>query len=195
MPFLAPEGYVPAHDPDIVPDAASATALAKSMPENAYWQISPLKRCQQTAAQIEKAMIELGRPIAVQKILTPEIIEQDLGDWAGAKLDDVWAELESAPRHNFSFQTADLIPPNGESFAQQYQRIADFMTDFSARISQETAAPYLFRPCPHDKSGDCLLHGSAAGQGIIDTNRQLQPNHLSFSAPSICPLCRRAMAG
>ena len=144
-PSWRPEGYVPAHDPDIVPDAASANALAKNLPENAHWQISPLKRCQQTAAQIEKAMIELGRPVAVQKTLTPEIIEQDLGDWAGAKLDDVWAELESAPRHNFSFQTADLIPPNGESFAQQYQRIADFMTDFSARISQaEDIRPHIF---------------------------------------------------
>ena len=47
-------------------------SLAKSLPENAHWQISPKcvwKRCQQTAAQIEKAMIEfeLGRPVAVQK--------------------------------------------------------------------------------------------------------------------------------
>ena len=104
-PSWRPEGHVPAHDPDIVPDRASADALARMLPDAAHWLISPLKRCQQTAAQLEQTLTRMGRPCAAQKTITNEIIEQDLGQWAGAKLDNVWAELQSAPRHNFSFQT------------------------------------------------------------------------------------------
>ena len=144
-PSWRPEGHVPAHDPDIVPDSASADALARMLPDAGHWLISPLKRCQQTAAQLEQALNQMGRPGAAQKTITNEIIEQDLGQWAGAKLDNVWAELENAPRHNFSFQTAELIPPKGESFAQQYQRISAFMDRFSAEISTtEDSRPHIF---------------------------------------------------
>ena len=91
-PSWRPEGHVPAHDPDIVPDSASANALARMLPDAAHWLISPLKRCQQTAAQLEQALNQMGRPGAAQKTITNEIIEQDLGQWAGAKLDNVWAD-------------------------------------------------------------------------------------------------------
>lgn len=144
-PSWRPEGHVPAHDPDIVPDAASAAALAQMLPDDAYWHISPLRRCQQTAAQIEEILVQCDRPAPREKTTEYRIIEQDLGKWAGAKLDDVWAELADAPRHNFSFQTPELVPPDGESFAAQYERIALFLKNFSDKMSEaEEARAHIF---------------------------------------------------
>ncbi len=139
------KGHVPTHDPDIVPDAESANALAQMLPDDAYWQISPLKRCKQTATQIERALLQLGRPAPRRKNIEHQIIEQNLGKWAGAKLDDVWKELANAPRHNFSFQTPEIIPPNGESFATQYERISLYLEKFSNKISEtEDKRPHIF---------------------------------------------------
>ena len=135
-PSWRPEGHVPTYDPDIVPDTAAATALAQMLPDDAYWHISPLRRCQQTAAQIEDILIQRFRPPPRKKTVEHQIIEQDLGKWAGAKLDDVWKELAGAPRHNFSFQTPELTPPDGESFAAQYERISLFLKNFSDKISK-----------------------------------------------------------
>ena len=144
-PSWRPNGHVPAHDPDIVPDAACANALAQMLPDDAHWQISPLRRCQQTAAQIEEILRQVGRPPPRKKTIEHEIIEQDLGRWAGAKLEDVWAELADAPRHNFSFQTPELTPPDGESFAAQYERISLFLKKFSDKISEtKDTNPHIF---------------------------------------------------
>ena len=79
-PSYRPEGHVPAHDPDIVADEARATALASILPDNAHWLVSPLRRCQQTAAQIEKILHKMGRLAPAEKTITEDIIEQDLHD-------------------------------------------------------------------------------------------------------------------
>jgi len=144
-PSQRPDGHVPAYDPDICPDDNAAAGLCKSLPDGAHWLISPLKRCQQTAQQVEAILTQQNRPVAVQKTIVPEIIEQDLGRWAGMRIQDVRKELENGPSHNFSFQTADLVPPDGESFKMQYQRISAYLEQLSRDLMQsKDGRPHIF---------------------------------------------------
>lgn len=141
-PSWRPLGYVPAHDPDIVPDEAQARHLSTCLGP-AHWIISPLKRCQQTAEQVKKNLT--NRDDIISERFESQIVEQNLGDWAGMKLDEVWEEVKVGPRHNFSFQTADLTPPNGESFAWQYRRISSYLQALERQLERDdNTIPYVF---------------------------------------------------
>ena len=103
-------GYVPDHDPNARYDAGAAERLGRAMPENARWIMSPLKRTRQTAEQVRQHLNHQAQHPEDEHI-EPDIIEQDLGRWAGAQLADVWQELAPLPKHNFSFQRAETQPP------------------------------------------------------------------------------------
>ena len=97
-------GYVPDHDPNARYDAGAAERLGRAMPENARWIMSPLKRTRQTAEQVRQHLNHQAQHPEDEHI-EPDIIEQDLGRWAGSQLTDVWQELAPLPKHNFSFLT------------------------------------------------------------------------------------------
>ena len=127
-------GYVPDYDPNARYDAGAAERLGRAMPENARWIMSPLKRTRQTAEQVRQHLNHQAQHPEDEHI-EPDIIEQDLGRWAGAQLADVWQELAPLPKHNFSFQRAETQPPDGEKFADQCVRIAAYLNAQEVRIA------------------------------------------------------------
>ena len=135
-PVEKEKGYVPGYDPNARYNASAAEQLGRVMPENAHWIISPLKRTRQTAEQVRQHLNHQAQ-YPLSEHIEPDIIEQDLGSWAGAQLADVWEELAPLPKHNFSFQRAETQPPNGERFADQCLRIATYLHTQEVRIAAE----------------------------------------------------------
>ena len=85
--------------------------------------VSPLERCQDTAAPISNA---LGLPIQTE----PGIIECEFGDWTGAELKELfklreWRQVQQSPS-NFRF-------PNGESFTEMQTRMTGAVAALVAR--------------------------------------------------------------
>ena len=59
------------------------------------------------------------------------MVEQNFGDWAGKKISDVWEELKNnKSQHNFSFICPEISPPNGDSYLDQCNRVANFIDNF-----------------------------------------------------------------
>lgn len=101
-------------------DTALFEGVAARLPENAIWYHSPLKRTRQTA----DALINAG---AKPKDLIEDkrIIEMDFGNLNGRELSELIAERDD-PFTGF-FPTSPFIkPPNGESFTELCERIAEF---------------------------------------------------------------------
>ena len=128
----APVKKVKDHLPDLDPDAAinheDIKNVACNIPSGAEWYVSPLMRTIQTAEALAKF-------VTYQNILTDKyLIEQNFGDWQGKKISEVWNELpKDESKHNFSFICPETIPPNGDSFLQQCERVSSWLEaiDFS----------------------------------------------------------------
>ena len=111
-------GCLPPHDPPITDQSHDLTHLLESLPTGADWHISPLQRTRQTA----DLLMALLQPQSIK--MEPALVEQSFGAWDEQPVEDIWKELEDKPRHNWSYMTADRVPPEGESFAQQCARVA-----------------------------------------------------------------------
>lgn len=113
-------GYLPPHDPPINDQPHDLTDLLEALPIGADWHISPLQRTRQTAdlltAQLQPQSIKME----------PALVEQRFGNWDNQPVAEIWKELADKPKHNWSYMTADRVPPDGESFAQQCQRVANW---------------------------------------------------------------------
>ena len=113
-------GHLPPHDPPITNEKHEVSSLIKTLPVGADWHISPLQRTRQTADL-------LMTPLQPQSVkMEPALVEQSFGEWNDQPVADIWKELEDKPRHNWSYMTADRVPPGGESFAQQCVRVASW---------------------------------------------------------------------
>ena len=63
---------------------------------------------------------------------TKKIVEQNFGDWSGKKISKVWEILKNnKKKHNFSFISPEISPPNGESFEEQYKRVVIWLENLS----------------------------------------------------------------
>jgi broad specificity phosphatase PhoE len=94
-------------------------AIARRLPHNAVWVVTPLSRTARTADAIQAA----GYPAATPTV-EPGLIEQDLGDWQGLAHADLPACL-SEPAHAFWPLGATETPPNGESMAHVVTRVGE----------------------------------------------------------------------
>ncbi|MBT6416682.1 histidine phosphatase family protein [Candidatus Puniceispirillum sp.] len=110
--------HLPPHDPPITNQPHDLTSLIEALPKGADWHISPLQRTRQTA-DLLKAQLD---PQSTK--IEPALVEQSFGTWDEQLVADIWKELKDKPRHNWSYMTADRVPPGGESFAQQCLRVA-----------------------------------------------------------------------
>ena len=64
-------------------------------------------------------------------LVEKDLVEQNFGDWAGKKISDVWEELKNnKSQHNFSFICPEICPPNGDSYLDQCDRVANFIDNF-----------------------------------------------------------------
>ena len=88
--------------------------------------MSPLRRTVQTAKALSKYTN------CSKMILENKLVEQNFGDWSGKKISKVWEILKNnKKKHNFSFISPEVSPPNGESFEEQRkkQEEADVMSE------------------------------------------------------------------
>lgn len=108
---------------DVESDCTNSTvfrALSKSLPADAIWITSNLKRARQTALAILR---ESGkRHVAINPIEISTFAEQNLGDWQGLDRAQFDSSRELSP-HKFWVAPADERPPGGESFNDLVDRV------------------------------------------------------------------------
>ena len=125
-PVSSRKGFFPEHDPDAVIKKIQLKKLANVIPGNSIWYVSPLKRTIQTAEALSKYISYS------QKTEEKNLAEQNFGDWSGKKISDVWKILKkNHPKHNFSFISPEVSPPNGESYIQQCKRVSHWLKNLS----------------------------------------------------------------
>jgi broad specificity phosphatase PhoE len=100
--------------------ADELAGLAAQQPWAALWA-SPLERARETATVV-------GKAIALDPRFDPRLAETDTGDWTGRPFAEVIAE---DPDGFAAFRRADkdFRFPGGESFAEQYDRVAAAIAD------------------------------------------------------------------
>ena len=133
-PVVKKSSHVPPADPPIQDLDYRLEWVATMLPQGADWHVSPLLRAHQTAA--------LLTPLLAPKSMTESanLAEMDLGTWAERPVAEVWEEIERGPLHNWSFVTAELEPPGGDSFATLMKRVGSWMDEAAAGF---TAAPQV----------------------------------------------------
>ena len=107
-------------------DRAAFAALAATLPREAVWVVSNLKRSQMTARAIHEAGM-----VAVEPIVEPGFAEQHFGAWQGRVRAEVYAE-----RHDwrgFWLAPAHATPPGGESFVALLERTESAIRRLNAR--------------------------------------------------------------
>ncbi len=92
--------------------------LAPSLPAQAVWITTPLRRTKQTAA----ALFGAGAPPPGDEREEPAFLEQHFGDWQGLTHDELQARRDGA-WHRFWHAPASETPPGGESFADVVSRV------------------------------------------------------------------------
>lgn len=98
----------PAAEADLS-DELTPRRLARCLPSQALWLCSPLARTRAS----QKALTH------VRPLIEPAFVEQDFGDWAGRR----WDELGDASV-GFWLDPARTAPPGGESFETVCARVS-----------------------------------------------------------------------
>ncbi|MEA2933494.1 MAG: alpha-ribazole phosphatase [Variibacter sp.] len=94
-------------------------ALARTLPREAVWVTSNLRRTHETAAAILAAAAHAARP---EPLAVPDFAEQHLGEWQGqVRAEFHAARMTGAPR--FWFSPASERAPGGESFDEMVARV------------------------------------------------------------------------
>ena len=120
------KGFFPEHNPDAVIKNNQLKMLAVLIPNNCVWYVSPLKRAIQTAEALSK-FVTYSTLVRENKL-----IEQNFGDWSGKKISEVWKIIKKIKtKHNFSFISPDVSPPNGESFKEQSKRVGIWLENLN----------------------------------------------------------------
>jgi broad specificity phosphatase PhoE len=91
-------------------------ALARRLPRNAAWKVTPLSRTRRTA----EAIFTAGYPRRELQV-EPDLIEQSLGEWQGLPHDDLPPRLV-LPKHAFWPLAGEEKPPGGESMVEVIER-------------------------------------------------------------------------
>ena len=125
-PVKQVKGFFPKHNPNAIIKNNQLKILATLIPNNCVWYVSPLKRAIQTAKALSK-YVNYSKMVCENKL-----IEQNFGDWSGKKISEVWKVLKkSKTKHNFSFISPDVSPPNGESFEEQSKRVGIWLKNLN----------------------------------------------------------------
>ncbi len=119
-------GFFPINNPSAIINNSLLKKLGTLIPNNCVWYVSPLKRAIQTSNALSKY-------VTYSKIISQnKLIEQNFGDWSGKKISDVWEILKkNKTKHNFSFISSEVSPPNGESFIEQTKRVGIWLENLN----------------------------------------------------------------
>ena len=107
---------VPVCEVSLVEQLPIYRGLARRLPHDAAWRVTPLSRTRRTA----EAIFAAGYPRKPLEI-EPELIEQSLGEWQGLVHAALPAKLELAA-HAFWPLGGEERPPGGESMAEVISR-------------------------------------------------------------------------
>ncbi len=83
---------------------------------------SPLTRC-----------VQLAETFSESAIIDPRLQELNFGDWEGQRFDDI----DPIALQHWTDNFATATPPNGESFAELYQRTGEFWQELLAAPSDQ----------------------------------------------------------
>lgn len=116
----APTGYpgqlIGATDvPAELPDQKSLAKIARKLPNDALWFVSPRLRCQQTAL----ALLTSSGADDIEPATVPAFAEQDFGDWEQLSYD----EPVIRDARDFWEDPGNTAPPGGESFSEMSERV------------------------------------------------------------------------
>jgi alpha-ribazole phosphatase len=132
-PAIYPKDTLPPHDSDVdLTDIGQLKNLAKMLPREAVWWVSPLQRCIKTA----QALKDHGGIAGTTEVFNA-LEEQHYGDWHGKPVSDIWRQLEDGPKSNWHFLHPEIRPPNGESFVDIVARLAPVMDRITAAKSDD----------------------------------------------------------
>jgi len=106
--------------PAVTDDEPVFRGLARQVPKDAVWLTTPLMRTRQTRDAIAAAM-DAPPP---EPDVEPAFLEQDFGDWTGLTYAQL-SEAKNGAYHRFWIAPAYHAPPNGESFAALFARVAE----------------------------------------------------------------------
>ena len=106
-------------------------ALARRLPQQAHWLVTPLQRTRRTAEAIFRA----GYPRTGWAVV-PDLIEQDLGAWQGLPHAELPAKLV-LPAHAFWPLAGEERPPGGESMAEVIGRVGPRLESLAVEHSGE----------------------------------------------------------
>ena len=134
-PVKKKEGFLPEHNPGAIINDDEFKNLAKNIPQDSVWYVSPLRRTMQTADSLSKYVRNR------KTIIDSNLIEQNFGNWSGMRISEVWKELrDNEGQHNFSFLCPEISPPNGDSFLDQCKRISRWIENLNFNDSQVIVA-------------------------------------------------------
>jgi broad specificity phosphatase PhoE len=129
-PVIGVNGRIYGQD-DLEADCADETQfklLAGTLPHDAVWLVTHLKRTHQTASAIFAARVAETVPAP---IITSELAEQHFGDWQGLTYAELEARRDGA-YHRFWHAPARERAPGGESFEDVIARVAAAMERITA---------------------------------------------------------------
>ena len=110
----------------LIAQAPMYAALAKRLPREAHWIVTPLMRTRRTA----EAIFAAGYPRAAWHT-EPGLIEQNLGSWQGLPHADLPDKL-TIPAHAFWPLGGEERPPHGESMREVIARVGATMETLAA---------------------------------------------------------------
>ena len=117
---------VPICEISLVEQVSIYRGLARRLPHDAAWRVTPLSRTRRTA----EAIFAAGYPRKPLEI-EPELIEQSLGEWQGLVHAALPARLELAA-HAFWPLGGEERPPGGESMAEVIVRVGPALERLAA---------------------------------------------------------------
>ena len=92
--------------------------LAKRLPSQALWLVTPLKRTQQTSQALLAMFDESDEMTSIIPEVETDLIEQNLGAWQGQDYHTFYRQ------HGSSIMLAAVAPPGGECFTDVCRRVA-----------------------------------------------------------------------
>jgi alpha-ribazole phosphatase len=108
-------------------DLTSFQALARRLPGDAEWYTSHLSRAKLTAKTIRDAGLKTPDPIIDERFG-----EQSFGDWQGSTWDQM-RDVNPVVYDKFWEDPVRNRTPNGESFADQIQRVGEAIEHYTAK--------------------------------------------------------------
>ncbi|NHO32104.1 histidine phosphatase family protein [Acetobacter fallax] len=121
---------VPLCPESLVAQQPMYNALARRLPSDALWFVSPLIRTRRTAQAIQNAGYG-ARGLTVE----PDMVEQDLGEWQGLPHGDLPGKLQMPP-HQFWPLSGNECPPGGESMMTVCSRVGAALS----RLARDNAS-------------------------------------------------------